>query len=110
MLVEVYDVDKPDKVAYMRGQVNDLQKDMLAARTEMKIYRPGMKPTELLAAVQKKYPRHSSLVCRHRWANQDKIEPEAMQFADEEVWEQLPKLTWEHILHFWQMFPVLGET
>ena len=100
-----------DKVAYMRGDVNDLQKDILAARADKYLYTTGMQPTELFRAVEMKQPTYSSLVVRHRLAGVpwSGIKDDAMQFADEAIWHQLPKIAWEEILQYWQLFPTISE-
>ena len=88
----------------MRGQVNSLQKDLLAARAERRIYKEGMKPSELLAAIEKKPPLLSNLVQPHTNAGNGYIAADAVQFANEQVWDDLPRLPWDQILHYWQLF------
>jgi len=104
MLVEIYDTADPGRVAYMRGQVNDLQKEMLAARAERRIYVKGMKPSDLFAAIEKKPPLLSNLVQPHSDAGNGYIKPDALQFADVEVWNNLQRLSWDQIIHYWQLF------
>ena len=68
------------------------------------IYKEGMKPSELLDVIEKKPPLLSNLVQVHIGAGMYDIAPDAMQFADEQVWDDLPRLPWDHILHYWQLF------
>jgi len=63
-----------------------------------------MKPSDLFVAIDSVTPRHSNLVQGHETAGLYNIKPDAMQFASRDAWEDLPRLPWDQILHYWQMF------